>query len=108
MSIGIVIAAIVVLYSTFKTVYIGRRKTESTLLGYDMTVFDIKKAKEFSNLIVNGLVNATFIVGVIIFIIDYTTEFGMIAGIVLAVLVIVIDIVMLKVLIPKEYEKMKG
>ncbi|XMB66353.1 hypothetical protein RI065_08610 [Mycoplasmatota bacterium zrk1] len=104
---GIIFAGFLVVYSTFKTIFIGRRKTSSTLLGYDTQVLSKEKHREFSNYVLNTLVNLTFLFGVIVFLIDSYTEYGLLAGIGFTIFAFILDVLLIKNIIPREYEKIK-
>ncbi len=107
MNTGILFAGFLVVYSTLKTVLIGRRKTDTTLLGYDISVLTNEQHVAFGNIIKNVVINLTFFLGILIFMIDNFTEYGLYAGICITIFSFGMDYYVMKFFIPKQYDKIK-
>ncbi len=107
-SIGTVIAVVLVVYSVGKTLWIASTKKGGTVMGYDIEVLSERKAKEFQNFITNLLTTLTFFFGMILYLIDIYTEWGLYTGIIFTVVVILLDIYFVRRLFPREYKKIRG
>jgi hypothetical protein len=106
--IGTVISGILVIYSVAKSLYIATTRKNGRVLKYDITSLSQKDQKEFNNLVSNLLSNITFFLGIALYLIDTSTEYGLYIGILFLIGVAVLDFIFIKRVIPKEYEKLRG
>ncbi len=107
-SIGTIIAVVLVVYSVGKTLWIASSKKGGTILGYDLEVLGDKHAKEFQNFITNLLTTLTFFFGMILYIVDIYTEWGLYTGIFFVVAIGLLDYYFIKKLFPREYKRIRG
>lgn len=103
-----IISIVLVVYGLAKSLYIANTRRQGRVLNYDISVLGEKEQREFYNLVSNLLSNITFFIGVGLYFINLTSDYGIYFGILFIVGVIVLDYVFIKNVFPKEYKNLRG